>query len=188
MSNLMPKIMACLFTVSIALDAMAANYITKAYQAVYDETSSSLGNSVRSYASDGKGHGRSEVTSAKGRKTVAILDLPNNQLTILMDETKSAMTIPLSQEDLVKMGECAGQMKAKGIALGAKVIDGHPCHGWHYNLDGISQDLWIGDDIGIRVYSKVQGKFGTQEAHLRSYSGKAPDPSLFLVPAGYHKQ
>jgi hypothetical protein len=167
--------------------ASSANISSKPYQASYQETSSVGGKAVRTYATDGKGHGRSEITRDSGRKDVSLLDLPNHRITILRGDSKTAISMPLRDNDVGMLAQFGSEMRAGGKPLGSKVIDGHPCHGRHYDLGETSEDLWTGDDIGVRVFSKVQSKFGTTESHLRSFSTQAPDPKVFAIPADYNQ-
>lgn len=167
--------------------ASSANISNKPYQASYEETSNVGGKAVRTYATDGKGHGRNEVTRDSGRKDISLLDLPNHKITILRGDSKSAISMPLRNDDVAMLAQFGSDMRSGGKPLGSKVIDGHPCHGMHYDLGETSEDLWTGDDIGVRVYSKVQSKFGTTESHLRSFSAQAPDPKVFAIPADYNQ-
>jgi hypothetical protein len=167
-------------TLLITANSFASGMPQKAFQAVYEETGPG-GKSVRTYSCDGHGHGKSEVLRPTGRRDIVIIDEPSKKITMLMGDSPTPTTIPLGDNDLSAIAAFGQEVKAGGKPLGTKVIDGHPCHGFHYVIGGMQEDLWTGDDIGMRVYSKVDAGFGTVEAHLRSYSPVAPAASAFKL-------
>lgn len=176
-------------SIFVAAAANAAEISKQAYSAEYELTSKT-GKSVHKLAFDGRGHGRSEMISGT-RKSVSIADYPNKQISILMPEMKSVMTMPLDDQMMESMGDVGQKVKATAKPLGTKMIDGHLCTGTHYDLgEGGSQEIWTGNDIGgIRVYSKVTTpQIGVSEAHLKSFSKNPPGPENFVVPAEFKKQ
>jgi len=81
--------------------------------------------------------------------------------------------------------DAATARKYNAQSLGAKVIDGHPCHGWRSTSQGATTDSWLGDDIGFLVYSATASARGNTTMRLKSYSAAAPAAQLFTVPADY---
>jgi hypothetical protein len=162
------------FTVS---SCEAANLPQKAFQVLYEETGTVGGKATRMYAWDGKGHGRSETVRASGRKDVAVIDGPNKTMTMYMGDS-APITIPMKDGELDAMAALGEKFKSGGTPLGTKVIDGHPCVGTKYLLAGTEEEIWKGQDIGVRVYSKVKTSYGITESHLKSYTN-APSPALF---------
>jgi hypothetical protein len=168
--------------------ANAAGWSTQPYQAEYSQTSPS-GQSVHKLAYDGKGHGRSEIISAR-RHAVSLLDIPNHKMTILMDDLKSAVVVAITDDDVQKLGDFGARFAATGKSIGVKIIDGHLCEGTFYQLgSGVTQELWNGKDVGgVRVYSKVSDPhFGITETRLKTYLPVAPAAQAFTVPAGYRQ-
>lgn len=150
-------------------EAQAFNFPSKAFQAVYEETGTVGGTATRTYSWDGKAHGRSETIRSSGRKDVAVIDTEKKTITMLMGDSTPPMTIPLRDDDLNPMACFGERIKAAGVSLGTKVIDGHPCVGMKYTFGETQEEIWNGQDIGIRVYSKVKTAYGVTESHLKSY-------------------
>lgn len=179
------RVAGCLVLGLVGTSVLSATLPSKPYQAVYDETSGTGGKTVHTFIFDGQGHGRMEIQRGSGKTDVSLVDIPKRRITILMSDTKTAMTMPLKDDDINSLAAFGAEVKATGTPLGTKVIDGHPCHGVRYDLGSGTEELWTGDDIGIRVYSKVQTRYGDTEAHLRSYVPQPPAADAFTVPAGY---
>lgn len=157
----------------------------RAYQAEY-ELSGPAGKSTHILSFDGKGHGRSEMLSASGRKSVSIIDYGRKQVQVIMPDTKSCISMPLSDDYLENLGSLSARIKSTGKSLGSKTISGHICTGTHYTLDGgAEEEIWTGNDIGgIRVYSIVKGPgSGVSEAKLKTFVPGAPAEASFRVPA-----
>lgn len=170
--------------------ALALEPARQAYQAEYELNSAGL-KSIHKLAFDGKGHGRSEMISADGRQSISIIDYSKRQMQILVPMMKTVMTIPLKDEDLINMGSISEKMIASSRPLGVKAIDGHPCTGTFYKLEGgTEEELWTGNDIGgVRVYSKViTPGVGVSESHLKKFIPNAPTQAAFSIPAGYANQ
>jgi len=167
--------------------AQSAEISKQAFQAEYELNSSVAGKSVHKLSCDGKGHGRSEMISAR-RQNVSILDYAKHQIFILNPESKTVLTLPLTNDDVNGLEAFGQKIRSTGKPLGVKLIDGHMCTGTHYDLDGGSfEEIWTGNDIGgTRVYSKVtMPKLGVSESHLKAYSPSSPAADSFTIPAGY---
>lgn len=171
-----------------ALPCSAFEINHQAYQAEYKLTGSA-GTSTHLMSFDGKGMGRSEMINSRGSsRNVSIIDYGKRKVTILMPAMKTAMTIDLTDDQLTAFGSVGDKLKATGKPLGTRTIQGHPCTGMRYTLDGGGvQEIWNGNDIGgVRVYSKVVTPgSGVTEASLVKFSPVAPPSSAFAVPAGY---
>jgi hypothetical protein len=70
-------------------------------------------------------------------------------------------------------------------SLGAKIVDGHPCHGFETSTKGVISQVWIGDDIQHMVHSDTTGPNFKSSMSLKTWSDKAPAPELFKTPVGY---
>ncbi|MBX9951543.1 MAG: DUF4412 domain-containing protein [Candidatus Obscuribacterales bacterium] len=182
-------LMFSMLTMVIGIQALPASSLEidrKAYQAEYKLTGS-YGTSQHLMAFDGNGHGRSEM-SRNGSKNISIIDYQQRKVMVLMPGMKSAMTIPLTDDQLSSMGAISDKMKARARSLGLKTILGHPCTGTKYSLEGgVEEEIWNGNDIGgVRVYSKVVAPgAGVSEATLVKFDPSPPPAKLFTIPAGY---
>jgi hypothetical protein len=156
----------------LILAANANSILMHAYKASYDEFSTLGGHITRTYIYDGHGHGRVETINEKGKRSIGIIDATNKTIALITDSSKIPITIPLTDEDFLDFAQNNQAMKSKTKDLGVKKIDGHLCTGTEYNLHpGVTQEIWIGNDIGIRVYSVVRGgAMGKVVSHLKSYS------------------
>jgi hypothetical protein len=162
--------------------ALAAKVETpKAWDAVY-QIISPTGNSTMHQISDGKGHIRTEQ-SQSGHTTTTILDFPGKVMTVIMPEQKMYMKNQMTDADVANAN--VTKQKPTGKELGAKVIDGHPCHGYESSTGKIVSRAWIGDDIQNLVRSETTTPQGNTTMALKSYSGSAPNQDLTVVPLGY---
>lgn len=167
--------------------AQSAEISKQAFQAEYELNSSLAGKSVHKLSCDGKGHGRSEMISARSHN-VSILNYAKHQIFILNPQSKTVVTLPLTSGDVSGLEAFGQKIRSTGKPLGVKVIDGHTCTGTHYDLDGGSiEEIWTGNDIGgTRVYSKVtMPKIGVSESRLKAYSSTSPAAESFTIPSGY---
>lgn len=170
-----------------SLSSEAFELHSQAYQAEYKLTGTT-GTSTHLMAFDGNGLGRSEMINSAGSRNIAIIDYLKRKVTVLMPANKAAMTIPLTDDYLSAMGSLSNKMKESAKPLGMRTIQGHPCTGTRYSLEGGGvQEIWNGNDIGgVRVYSKVTAPgLGVSEASLEKFKASAPPASTFAVPAGY---
>lgn len=178
-------LLICTLQLSATLTANAQGSIpfpAKAYQATYLEKMSTGTDSIRKFASDGKGKGWSQVSRQGGKTYTSILDYPAGLCHIIM-EGQSVMSIPIGAEDVIAMGNASKKMYSKTTPLGKKIIAGHPCTGTHNIGQDITCDIWMGDDIGIIVMSETYTKMGKHTSILQSYQGGQPPATLFQVPA-----
>ncbi len=187
-SHLKRIVAFCALALSIqSLPVAALELNHQPYQAEYKLTGTA-GTSTHFMSFDGKGSGRSEMVGSSGSRSISIIDYQKRVVKILMPAMKTAMTMPLTDDQLHALGAVSDKMKASAKPLGTRTIQGHPCTGTHYNLEGGgSQELWNGNDIGgVRVYSKVVSPgLGVSEALLVKYNPSAPPASAFTVPPGY---
>ena len=170
---------------------LASNaYPMKPYDATYGRTSVNGTSSYR-VCSDGKGCLRIENDSpGMGRKQVTIINFSKNEMFFLLTKQKMAMCMnvqpgstpasSLDEKDIKTLG---------GKALGEKIIDGHPCHGWRYTANNpsgnIDVETWMGDDTGCRVQSESRGPQGLETEHLISFSATTPSREAYQIPEGY---
>lgn len=177
---------ACSATLSISTTIASANDVPSFAKKPYDVTmtnTSPTGDSTVRTSSDGKGHIRSEVET-KGSKSISIMDYPAGTITSLMVAQKMMVKMPLpKQEEPVTDVESARKAHAK--ELGAKVINGHPCHGYETKAGDAVAQTWVGDDIHYLVHSETTSPKIKVVTDLKSYSPKAPESSLFDIPPGY---
>lgn len=149
-----------------------------AYKAVYEEQSAT-GVTVRTQYYDGKGRGRVEVDRA-GNHSYGIADLNTHKMMMCDPRLGAPIQMPLDPEMERSLAGLGDSCRKAARPLGKKVIDGHPCTGIHYDMDGYSVDYWEGDDIGVRVLSVcVHPMLGKTLTRLKSYSSETPAASLF---------
>jgi Predicted periplasmic protein (DUF2092) len=174
----------CLATaMGIGASAHAADYPTMTFDATYDLSGSSTGKGTMRMVSDGKGHMLTE-TVMKGQKTTTISDYLAKMTTTLMEQGHMAIKTPMT--DMSKNTYDQDYSKRKDQKpLGAKVMDGHPCHGYESKDGATTTDAWIGDDIKYLVHSESKYPQGSTIMALKSFSGAAPAANTFAIPAGY---
>ncbi|MDZ4838230.1 MAG: hypothetical protein SGJ27_30980 [Candidatus Melainabacteria bacterium] len=97
------------------------------------------------------------MVNSRGSKSVSIIDYKKKEIKILTPGMKKAMTMTLTDDQVSAFGAVSEKMKASAKPLGTRTIQGHPCTGTQYTLEGGgSEEIWNGNDIGgVRVYSKV---------------------------------
>jgi hypothetical protein len=170
-----------LIAVSVAPAAVAANYPTQKYDAQYELTTPQ-GKTTMRMASDGAGHFMTQSTT-NGFKSTSLLDYLAGTSTTLIEQGKMAMKTKLPANGGMAADE--GSVKsAGGKSIGAKVVNGHPCHGYEYSAAGAKTQTWIGDDCHITVQSTTDSTAGKTVMNLKSIAG-APPADTFKVPAGY---
>jgi YD repeat-containing protein len=158
------------------------SYVKKPYDVTMTSTTPAGPNTIRT-SCDGKGHLRSEVDT-QGQKTISLIDYPAMTVTSLIVAQKMMIKMPMpAQEDPITDAESAKKAHAKD--LGSKVMNGHPCHGYETKKDDTTTQTWVGDDIHYLVHSELTTPKMKCVTDLKSYSDKAPEASLFDVPAGY---
>ena len=165
----------------LAPNAVAGNYPTQKFDAKY-EIDSPQGKIQMRMASDGAGHFMTESVT-HGMKSTSLLDYLAGTSTTLIEQGKMAMKTKLPTGGAPVADESS--MKSKGgKEIGAKVVNGHPCHGFESNTAGVKSQVWIGDDCHITVQSITDSPAGKQVMNLKSVAG-APPADVFKVPAGY---
>ncbi|MDR3612717.1 MAG: DUF4412 domain-containing protein [Candidatus Obscuribacterales bacterium] len=165
-----------------ALAADIPSYAKKPFDVTMTSKNQGAENTIRT-SCDGKGHVRSEV-DAGGQKSISMMDYPGNTITSLIVAQKMMIKMPMpKQEDQITDAESAKKANAKD--LGAKVMNGHPCHGYELKKGDTVSQTWIGDDIHYLVHSEITSPKIKSVTDLKSYSAKAPEASLFDIPPGY---
>ena len=173
---------ALLLTASTA-SAATPNYPKNAYDAKYDITNPQGKSSLR-MASDGQGHTLTE-SKVNGQSYKTLVDYTAGTSTTLIEQGKMAMKSKLPPNS--NGGYIADESSAKaqgGKPLGAKVVNGHPCHGYEFNNAGVKSQTWIGDDCKVMVQSITDSSAGKTTMDLKSVGG-APGADTFKVPSGY---
>jgi hypothetical protein len=157
-------------------------YPKQTFDATYDMTTPS-GKSTMRMASDGKGHMRTETKTAAG-KVISVTDFPARTVTTAMEAQKMIMKnkIPQTSHNNVYDDSWAKRTGAK--SLGAKTVDGHPCHGFESTNNGVTMQTWIGDDTHYMVHSECKLPNGLQVTALKSWSNTAPT-DIVSLPQGY---
>jgi hypothetical protein len=162
-----------LFSCQLALAAAPS----KPFEAVIE--SYSTGAPIKTHIwNDGKGHQRSE-TAVSGRNSVSISDFSNKMIYAIDDQRRTITTMSMNPTNSDQPDP-----SVKWTAIGAKVIDGHPCQGKRGTVSGAQVEFWEGTDIGYNVVVVTNGKT-TQK--LLSWKPLTPNPSMFSLPAGYQK-
>jgi hypothetical protein len=175
--------LVCLATaVGIGASAQAADYPTMTYDATYDLSGTSTKGTMR-MASDGKGHMRTE-SLINGQKSVTITDYPAKMTTTLMEQGHMAIKTPMTDAPKASYDQDYSKRKDQK-PLGAKVIDGHPCHGYESKDGATTSDAWIGDDIKYLVHSESKYPQGSTIMALKKFSSTSPSADAFVVPSGY---
>jgi hypothetical protein len=169
---------------TLAAIAGPSSYPTQVFDATYVTKNSQAGEGKVRMISDGKGHMRME-TENFGQKTVSILDYLNNMATTVIESQKMIMKVPLKDSGPAITDEASAK-KANAKSLGAKVVDGHPCHGYETVQGSGKTDVWVGDDIHYLVRSETKTNEGiTISMDLKTYSTDAPSADAFKAPVGY---
>lgn len=156
--------------------AWAAGY-PKAFESTYESTMEGYGTQQIHYMSDGKGHERDETTDPKGAVSVTLLDYPQHTIisTMEMNGKKRFMKSPLPDY------EGAASYKQGAKELGAKEIDGHPCHGYEITYpNGQVNQIWSDDKTDCAVLTLGLGPGPKITTKLKSYSDTAPTFSMEL--------
>ena len=174
--------MVSLLTVCLGSQSLAQHWAKKPFDASYDVQSAAGKTSLR-MVTDGQGHMRNEMTTTAG-KMISIIDAPKKVMYSVMESQRMVTKLPYNDAGAgVTDEQSAKAMNAK--SLGAKVIDGHPCHGWQTVVKDATTDSWTGDDIGCVVLSTTKGPNYTSGMKLIKYSAAKPTASEFVVPSGY---
>lgn len=165
-----------------ATPALAAmDYPKQKYDATYTMTGPQGASEMR-MASDGAGKFLT-VTKMKGAGYTSIVDYLKMTSTTLIEQNKMAMQSKLPQS-AAYVGDETTIKKAGGKSIGAKVVAGHPCHGWEYTNSGGKTEVWIGDDVKLMVQSTTNSTAGKTVMTLKSVAG-VPPANAFDIPAGY---
>lgn len=175
------SVMVAVLTISIGSQSLAQHWSKKPYDASYEVQSSAGKNSLR-MVTDGQGRVRNEMSTAAGKMTT-IIDAPAKVMYSVMESQRMVTKMPYKEQPAVTDEQSAKAANAE--SLGAKVIDGHPCHGWQTVNKDSTTESWTGDDIGCVVLSTTNGPGYSSTMRLLKYSAAKPSASDFAVPAGY---
>lgn len=170
-------------TICLGHQSFAQYWSKKPFDATYNMTASTGGATVRMIC-DGQGRQRNETATSSG-KVVSIIDNNKKEMWSLIEAQRMAMRIPYNPDPATQATDTEGFKSMNAKALGTKVIDGHPCHGWQTVHQGTTVESWTGDDIGCLVYSTSKGKGYESSMKLVKFSATKPDPSMFSLPQGY---
>lgn len=163
--------------------AHAQEFPKMVFDATY-KAAGPAGDTAMRTISDGKGHLRQE-TSTHGMKIVSIVDYPAKTSYTIMEAQKLVYKTPLSTQTPPDVHDDASAKKVGAKSLGAKVVAGHPCHGWEYKTSQGTSTVWRGDDTQYLVKSETVTPNGTMTMELTSWNTKAPAADAFKVPDGY---
>jgi hypothetical protein len=159
-------------------------YPKKAYDATY-EIKASTGDSTMRMGSNGKGlMFVQSMGKSKTMDTTSITDYPNKVVITVIPASKMIMRTPMTTTQPV-ITDVQSAQKQGAKSLGAKTVDGHPCHGFESSTKGIISQVWIGDDIQHMVHSDTTGPNFKSSMSLKTWSDKAPSADAFKTPAGY---
>lgn len=175
------SVMVSVLTVCLGSQSLAQHWSKKPFDATYDVQSAAGKNTLR-MVTDGQGHMRNEMATASG-KVITITDIPNKVMYSVMESQRMVMKMPYQDAPNITDEQSAKAVNAK--SLGAKVIDGHPCHGWQTTQKDSTTESWTGDDIGCVVVSTTKAPGYTTGMKLVKYSPAKPSASDFVVPSGY---
>jgi hypothetical protein len=183
----MKKIGLALLALSIAGSANVAAlaedmWVKKPYIATW-EMKTPQGVSTSKVYNDGQGRGRMEIVQG-ATKSVSLMDWPAKKVTVLIEQGKMAMVMPLKEGDYASANAASKKNKVKD--LGVKMIDGRLCKGALYNFDGTMSEQWISDDLKVDVESTTTNpKYGKTSRRMTSYQAVTPPASMFQIPPGY---
>ncbi len=176
------SVMISVLTICLGSQSLAQHWSKKPFEASYDVQSAAGKTSMR-MVNDGQGHMRNEMSTAAG-KMISIIDVPNKVMYSVMESQRMVTKMPYKDSGTGVTDEQSAKA-ANAKELGAKVIDGHPCHGWQTVSSGATTESWTGDDIGCVVLSTTKGPNYTSGMKLLKYSAAKPNASEFVVPSGY---
>ncbi|HEY9793968.1 MAG TPA: energy transducer TonB [Candidatus Obscuribacterales bacterium] len=165
----------------------------KPYESVY-EAPSANGKSTTRQMWDGK-HIRFDTDDLS-----IIFDFPGKTVISLLNREKKCFKIPMTADrfssimlDPRRQALSAEQRQAlSGKELGAKVVNGHPCHGYEYSVDNAGHEkvvstIWIGDDTQNMMvqfeHANLSGK--SVITALKSYKEGIPEEDLLKISDGF---
>ncbi len=175
------------FTVFLLFAYGAVNFILAASPAyatdnfptgVYDATYACLDlGSVAEHPlriiSDGKGHVRCE-SIFDGKASITLWDYPKEKIFVLTESNHKGTEIEFSPSVLIMDESDLKRIKAR--PLGAKIIDGHPCHGYESRDGLIVFQSWLGDENHHLVLSEWASPGGNMGNAMKLKSWSTPNP------------
>ncbi len=160
--------------------AWSADY-PKPYENTYETNIEGYGTEQLHSMNDGKGHIRTETTNPKGEVSLLLLDYPQHTVisTTVISGQKRFMKSPLPDY------EGTEEYKKDAKELGAREIDGHPCHGWEKTYkNGQVNRMWTDDKTDCTILTEGMGPGPKITTKLKSWVDTAPTFSMEL-PSGY---
>lgn len=179
MTKLSSFVIASLLICSLQPEASTAApaYPDKAYEAMIENYASGT-NSTSHQWNDGRGHMRTE-TNVGGTNSISIIDFNAKMTYSINDEHKTVIKMPF-------LGSPENDTKVKWETIpGVRVIEGHPCSGKKGVSNGVSMEVWTGNDTGCSVLVNGNGK---PMMKLKSWKAITPNPAMFTPPSGYKVQ
>lgn len=131
---------------------------------------------------DGAGHARMEMTSSRGRNTLAIIDVPNHKMLMKMGSDSQIVEMPLKESDLDMLPKDMEAIKKTKKPIGAKVICGRPSHGFTYVIGNANEEVWYDDQTGVITQSTYSNpELGTSTSTCVQFSTNKPDAAVFKL-------
>jgi len=150
-------------------------------------------------AYDGHGHARLEECDihipfhrSKNVQHISFLDFnTNTSRRLIQDEQRIALEI-LGDAGCEYVFPRTIYTQYTKENLGPRTIRSHRCHGWRYQIDHGSFELWIDDELGIPVWmkdspDKSEWASGSSITRLVNYSS-SPNPEDFTIPPEYSEK
>ncbi|HEY9786246.1 MAG TPA: DUF4412 domain-containing protein [Candidatus Obscuribacterales bacterium] len=149
----------------------------KPFDATYQMLTDPSQNMTTRVICDGQGRTRSEST-IQGQQYISLSDMNKKVSYSLNVQQKTAMRVPIENAATYDPQYAKTQSKP----IGAKMVEGRPCHGWLMTQGGHQTETWIADDLGCTVLVMADGKPLMRMVRSNPYSANA---STFSVPSDY---
>ena len=161
----------------------AAKWPMEAFDAIYTCVEPDGASCLR-VLSDGKGRVRSEKTTLTS-KVITLSDYPNKAAWNLLETQRKAIKTKIKVDDPGLIDKTnAAQYKAK--PLGTRIVMGHQCHGWAYELAGGQNESWVGDELKYLIFYENKSNNGKTIVKLQRYSKTCPPLENFSIPKEYN--
>jgi hypothetical protein len=182
---------------SWSLCAQAADlyYPKMEFDATYDEIHPS-NHFTRRIMSDGKGHVREEMVIEANKQTYKLIVLKDYPANTFIGVNELDKTVSKARLINGEMNYDKAFFKNTSVKpLGAKVIDGRPCHGFATSENAVTDkgvawkcvtQVWIGDGTHYLVRSERNALRPQDQdiTALKSWSNRAP-AGICSMPVGY---
>lgn len=112
---------------------------------------------------------------------------------LILDMAKPTLTtLSFERQEAVVFAFPGGETRPAGVTsrppmpLGHAVHDGHPVTKSRVTMaDGVTQETWTADELGVVVLSQLETSTATTIRELTNISRRKPADSLFEVPHGF---